>query len=247
MWDGRIIHLTRGRGNGGDRACVMTGAAYLDGQENTDHPDDMCPVFSQFLRSANDIIDSDDQRSRLLSEWCWLIRGTKGGAGDEMRRVYLLADMAVRTAAPAGLRRAGMHADAEVLEALAPITNTPSARAAVRAAARAARYCDDNAAASAAAACAACAADAAAESANAAAASAACADDADDAAADAANCVTHAASCAASACARAASDEEDDMYMVFFDAMKKELSDSGHLPVEPKRSWDELINMTRVH
>ena len=44
--------------------CAMEAAAYIAGEEHSDHPACVCPVIGGFMRSWNDALPSDADRDR---------------------------------------------------------------------------------------------------------------------------------------------------------------------------------------
>ncbi len=52
--------------NGKMEACVMEAVSYVAGEVWSDHPECACPVIASFLRSWNDGLPNDAERTRLL-------------------------------------------------------------------------------------------------------------------------------------------------------------------------------------
>jgi hypothetical protein len=120
--------------------CVVEAAAWIAGEEHSDHPACVCPVVASFARRLNDRLPDD--RRQALVPLIPLLVGTAGSTALRRRRAYRCADWAVREVAPRALRAAGLDEQAARLEALAPITDGATARAAttVARAAAAAAY-----------------------------------------------------------------------------------------------------------
>lgn len=114
----------------------MEAVAWLAGEHHTDHPKSASPVIAAFCRVINDRVN-DAERQRLVVYLPRLV-GTKGGHDIELRRTMVVADWAVREAAPAALRIAGLVEEADRLAQLAPVTDEACAKAAEAAAAAAA-------------------------------------------------------------------------------------------------------------
>lgn len=123
----RGAHVTRETEFG-----VMEAVAWLAGEPRTSHPAAASPVIASFCRLINDVV-GDQERQRLVAYVPRLV-GTNATHEVERRRTMVVADWAVRTAATAALRTAGLVADADRLGQLAPVTDDASARAAARAA-----------------------------------------------------------------------------------------------------------------
>ncbi len=107
-------------------ACVMEAVAYVAGEPWSDHPICASPIITSFLISWNDAMDDTDRQ--MLKPYIPRIVGTRTGRGDETTRAWLLTDWLARECAPAFMRFAGLTEQAELLEALAPITSTADAR-----------------------------------------------------------------------------------------------------------------------
>jgi hypothetical protein len=116
------------------QACMMEAAAYIAGEPWSDYPACVCPVIAAFARRLNDAMP-DDMRDALLRPLVPLVIGTRARAAVERRRAYIAADFAARQAAPAALRAAELHVDADKLAYLPAITSAKTARAAADAAA----------------------------------------------------------------------------------------------------------------
>jgi hypothetical protein len=107
--------------------CVMELAAYLSPTSGfTDHPVCVSPVIGSFLRSWNDSLA--DEPRQMLKPYAVQVLNTATTKKDEETRAWLATDWLARECAPAFLRCAGLTAQAELLEALAPLTSAESAR-----------------------------------------------------------------------------------------------------------------------
>lgn len=126
------IHLVRGVHTGRETELgVMEAVAWLAGEPHTDHPDSASPVIATFCRLVNDRV-GDEERQRLVAYIPRLV-GTNAAHEVELRRTMVLADWAVRTAAVAALRTAGLVEEAERLSRLTPVTEPDSAHEAAHA------------------------------------------------------------------------------------------------------------------
>ena len=105
-----------------DGFCVMEAAAYVAGEQWTDHPQCVCPVIASFLRSWNDSLRSDEERTRLLTPLITEIVGTRSTAETELARVMLCIDWACREWLPTWLDLVPSLAEhATVLRSCKPI------------------------------------------------------------------------------------------------------------------------------
>ena len=92
------ISLARGQHGSIDAgACAMEAAAYVAGEQHSDHPTCVCPVIGQFMRSWNDALRSDDERDRLLKPLLLKILGTSSTPEVEHRRSLIALDWLIRT------------------------------------------------------------------------------------------------------------------------------------------------------
>jgi hypothetical protein len=112
--------------NGLVNACVMEAVAYVAGEPFSDHPVCVSPVITSFLVSWNDAMNDVDRQ--MLKPYIVRLVGTRTGKRHEEQRAWMLTDWSVRECAPAWLRLAGLAAQAELLESLAPLTSAASAR-----------------------------------------------------------------------------------------------------------------------
>ena len=117
--------------------CAMEVVAWLAGEPHTDRPACVCPVIGEFVRSWNDGLPDDD-RNRLLKPLLPRLAGTAASADVQDRRAFLQVDWAVRVFAPAWLRRAELHDDADSLANLPELSDAELCEAAMRTAAWAA-------------------------------------------------------------------------------------------------------------
>ena len=124
----RITHLEKGTHSPDSTWCLMEAVAYVAGESWSDSPECTCPVLASYGRALNDYMP-DDQRQRLIPLIPKLI-GTKAGREVELRRAYLLVDVAVRGLAPMALRAAHLDEEAHNLASLPEITNAVAARSA---------------------------------------------------------------------------------------------------------------------
>jgi hypothetical protein len=109
-------------------ACLLEAVSYVAGEPWSDHPKCVSPVLAAFGRSWNDALD-DATRQRLKVYIPRLI-GTAGSSEIDERRAWMATDWACRVSAPVWLRKAGLVAEAEALEALPEIVDSASAKAA---------------------------------------------------------------------------------------------------------------------
>ena len=83
-----------------DGMCVMEAAAWVAGESFTDHPSCVCPVIGAFLRSWNDAITDDKERTRLLTPLIEKVIGTRATPDVEAKRAFLCVDWAIRSFLP---------------------------------------------------------------------------------------------------------------------------------------------------
>ena len=112
--------------NGLVEACIMEAVSYVAGEPFSDRPECASPVITSFLISWNDNLP-DDQR-QMLKPYIPRLVGTRTTKKDEETRAWMLTDWLARECAPAWMRLAGLSAQAEALEALAPLTSAAQAR-----------------------------------------------------------------------------------------------------------------------
>jgi len=90
-------HSTRG-----ENLCAMEWAAYLAGEEHTDHPPCVSPVIAAFVRRWNDDLN-DDARNQLLKPMIPKLLETASAPEVEEARAFMAADWMVRKYLPAWL------------------------------------------------------------------------------------------------------------------------------------------------
>jgi hypothetical protein len=112
--------------NGMVEACVMEAVAYIAGEPWSDHPECASRVITSFLVSWNDSLPDDDRQ--MLKPFIPRLVGTRTTKADEETRAWMLTDWLARECAPAWMRLAGLTAQAELIEALAPITSAAAAK-----------------------------------------------------------------------------------------------------------------------
>jgi hypothetical protein len=103
--------------------CAMEAVAWIAREPWSDHPKCACPVIGAFMRSWNDALANDDERTALLMPLIPLIVGTRSSRAVEIRRSLMAADWLVRVHTPAWLRLAGLIAGAKSLSELPEITS----------------------------------------------------------------------------------------------------------------------------
>ncbi len=121
-----------------DGHCALEAAAYVAREPHSDHPECVSPTISDFLRTWNDTLPSDEERNRLLIPLIPEIIGTGGTLTHERQRREMVLNWALREYTPAWLRLAGLISHADAVSALPSWANLSAARAAARAAAWAA-------------------------------------------------------------------------------------------------------------
>jgi len=127
---------------GRGKACVMSAARAkyrlslgLDLGPAEDELECACPIVRRLAIGLNDgpWWADDEERTAELTPLIDVVIGTRDDAATE-RRVYLVADRAVREFAPIGLEAAGLTEEAARLRALAPIVDKSTAAVACEAA-----------------------------------------------------------------------------------------------------------------
>jgi hypothetical protein len=103
--------------------CVMEAVAWVTHKEWSDHPPCVCPVISAFMRSWNDGLPNDDERTALLKPLIPKLINTRGSAALEQHRATMAADWLVREHTVAWLRLAKLDAAADALATLPEITD----------------------------------------------------------------------------------------------------------------------------
>jgi hypothetical protein len=112
--------------NGLVEACVMEAVAYVAGEPFSDHPKCASPIITSFLISWNDAMDDGDRQ--MLKPYIPRLVGTRTTKADETARAWMLTDWLARECAPAWMRLAGLVAQVEALEGLAPLSSAATAR-----------------------------------------------------------------------------------------------------------------------
>lgn len=108
--------------------CAMEAVAYIAGEPWSDHPKCACPIISAFMRSWNDALPNDDERTRLLLPLIPKLVGTRSTPEIETRRATMAADWLIRVHTPDWLRLAKLESQAAVLEGLPEITDFSKCR-----------------------------------------------------------------------------------------------------------------------
>lgn len=121
------LHLERGGHSSRESGVsVMEAVAWLAHEPHTNRPECASPVIAAFCRAVNDRV-GDEERQRLVAYLPRLVE-TRAADEVELRRTMILADWAVRVAAPVSLEIAGLSGEAEGLRRLPPVTEGDSAR-----------------------------------------------------------------------------------------------------------------------
>ena len=134
----RVIKLSHGKGNGIDKACLMTASNMLIGKgDEGDDNSCVCPIIRSFIIPTNDKMP-EDLLGKIYSPLIWEILGTKTDDKDVIqKRAYLFVDAAVREFAPLALEQAGLNEHSNNLRNLPKIVDTNTAKLAYTAAAAA--------------------------------------------------------------------------------------------------------------
>ena len=131
----KFIKLSRGNHKQGlGVGCAMEAVSALNGEMWTDQPECVDPVIGAFVRGVNDAMPDDQTRAKYLSPRLIYMIGTRGTLNDSIQRAYIVADFAIHKFAPIALHAAGLHAEAEKLEALEKIVDPMTAKRAAGAA-----------------------------------------------------------------------------------------------------------------
>ena len=108
--------------NGEFNGCVMECVAYVAGEEWSDKPKCVCPVIGAFLRTWNDGLPNDAERTRLLQPLIMKVMDTKATKEVEFARAMLCVDWFIREFAPAWLDLVpSLKTHADFLRAAKPI------------------------------------------------------------------------------------------------------------------------------
>jgi hypothetical protein len=110
--------------------CVLEIVSMLAGEPWGDHPECVCPVVGAFARRLNDAYGADDEnRTAAFRPLIRKLMGTHGSQALVWRRMFAVADAAVRIFAPLALDAAKQPALATQLRAAPAITDKASALA----------------------------------------------------------------------------------------------------------------------
>ena len=121
------LHLAKGSHDRREEGvCLLEAAAWLAGEEHSDHPACVSPVLAEFGRRLNDVLP-DDKRQELVP----LVPALLGTAGDGLdnARGYLALDWLIRAHTPAWLDLAGLTGEASALRDFRRISDLDSAAA----------------------------------------------------------------------------------------------------------------------
>ena len=119
-------HDTREQG-----MCVTEAVAYVAGEPHSDNPVCVSPVIGALLRSWNDALCSDADRTRLLMPLIPVVIGTRADKATEERRSYMALDWLIRVNLPAFLDLTpALQPHAAIIRALPEIADLPSAQCA---------------------------------------------------------------------------------------------------------------------
>jgi hypothetical protein len=94
-----LNEIVIGKGSHGSRhegVCAMELVAWLAGERHSDSPDCTSPVIASIVRSLNDRISDDAERTQLLRPLIPKLLGTAGSEAVETRRLALDASVAKR-------------------------------------------------------------------------------------------------------------------------------------------------------
>ena len=127
--DLRTVKLDRGAHSPDGEFCFMEAAAYIAGEEWTDHPKCVSSVIGAFLRSWNDSLA--DKTRQKLKPFIRKVLNTSASTEVEQVRAWMACDWLVRTFTPTWLRKAGLDDQAAALEALPELTSSELAEAAM--------------------------------------------------------------------------------------------------------------------
>jgi hypothetical protein len=107
--------------------CAMEAVAWLAKEPHSDHPACTCAVIAAFVRSFNDRLRTDEERSTLLRPLLPDLVGTAGSRELRIKRGYLAADWAVRIMLPILLRALEWEQEAAACEGIPAIVDPASA------------------------------------------------------------------------------------------------------------------------
>src|SRR5438552_13778263 len=106
----RTLKLESGSHEPDHTFCIMEAAAYVAGEQWSDHPQCVSPAIGAFLRSWNDSLD--DKTRQKLKPYVRKVIDTRTTEADEQMRAWLATDWLVRTFTPTWLRKAGLNDEA---------------------------------------------------------------------------------------------------------------------------------------
>jgi hypothetical protein len=116
------LHLESGAHKNPDFGmCAMEAAAWIAGENHSDHPACVCPILGAFVRAWNDGL-LNDERDAILKPIIPRLIGTRSSKALRERRALMAADWLVRVNTPAWLRLAKLDTSADALAALPEIT-----------------------------------------------------------------------------------------------------------------------------
>lgn len=114
-----------------DGMCVMEAVAFVAGERFSDNPQCASRVIGAFLRSWNDDLPSDEDRTRLLKPLIPRLVGTAAPYEIEERRAFLSIDWYIREFLPAWLDLLPTCTeDAATLRSLLPVVDLATLSAA---------------------------------------------------------------------------------------------------------------------
>ena len=131
------MKLVSGSGSEKTGACWMSAIHWYTRKDTvswTDQPDCVSPIVQHLCISLNDFLPSNEERERIIGPHLFAPVGTNTGNEDEGKRWALCSDRAARLFTPFWLRRAkepDLIKHAEACEALTPIVDQATAKAAL--------------------------------------------------------------------------------------------------------------------
>jgi hypothetical protein len=138
----KIVTLDKGNHDpASGQMCAMEAAAWIAGEEWSDHPQCVSPVIAAFLRLWNDALP-DATRTTLLRPLLPLVIWTRTTDADEETRAWMAVDWLVRVNAPVWFDLTpALASHAFALRSLPPVTaGTASAVCSVALSARTAAW-----------------------------------------------------------------------------------------------------------
>ena len=111
-----------------DGVCAMEAVAWIAEEDHSDRPEGECPIIGAFLRSWNDSIPTDEERTALIKPLLVLVVGTKSAKEIETKRGWMCADWLVHEFYPTWLDACGQQyaVHTAVLRLAPEITNLKS-------------------------------------------------------------------------------------------------------------------------